>query len=90
MDVCGEMLGDWRMVDGVTEILDLKAAYLEVRVAPELWKYQFVKYKGKTYCLTRLGFGLSSAPKMMSSILKYVLGLKKDVMSEINLLTTYW
>ena len=29
------------------------------------------------YCLTRLGFGLSSAPKIMTAILKTV--LKKDV-----------
>ena len=61
--------------------MDLNAIYLQARVAPEQWKYQLVKYKGKTYCLTRLGFGLSSAPMMMSKILKYVLGLKKDVMS---------
>ena len=26
------------------------------------------------HCLTRLGFGLSSAPRIMASILKYVLG----------------
>ena len=32
-----------------------------------------VRYKGETYCLTRLGFGLISSPRIMASILKYVL-----------------
>ena len=35
-----------------------------------------MRYKGKLYCLTRLGFGLSSAPRVMSKILKTV--LRKD------------
>ena len=33
----------------------------------------YYRYKGETYCLTRLGFGISSAPRIMASILKYVL-----------------
>ena len=58
-----------RIVDELTEILDLKAAYMQVKVDPELLKYQIVKNKEKTYCIIRLGFGLSSAPKMMPSTL---------------------
>ena len=37
-----------------------------------------VEYKGQIYCLTRLGFGLSSAPKIMTAVLKTVL-TKDDV-----------
>ena len=60
-------------MEGEIALVDLKSAYLQVRVAKELWQYQLVRYKGETYCLTRLGFGLSSAPRIMASILKYVL-----------------
>ena len=62
-------------------LVDLKSAYLQVRVAKELWQYQLVRYKGEMYCLTRLGFGLSSAPRIMASILKYVLA-KSDTNQE--------
>lgn len=73
IDACDDMLRQWRRVSGEPEIVDLKSAYLQLRVAPELWKYQLVKYKGKTYCLTRLGFGLNSAPRIMTKVLKTVL-----------------
>lgn len=78
-DVCSETLREWRQVEGETTLVDLKSAYLQVRVAKELWKYQLVKYKGKTFCLTRLGFGLNSAPRIMSKILKTVLAKSKKV-----------
>ena len=72
-DVCGDVLREWRQMEGEIALVDLKSAYLQVRVAKELWQYQLVRYKGETYCLTRLGFGLSSAPHIMARILKYVL-----------------
>ena len=72
-DVCNEVLREWRQMEGEVKLVDLKSAYLQIRVARELWKYQLVKYKGKTYCLTRWGFGLNCAPRIMTSILKTVL-----------------
>ena len=60
-------------MEGEVKLVDLKSAYLQIRVARELWKYQLVKHKGKTYCLTRLEFGLNCAPRIMTSILKTVL-----------------
>ena len=54
-------------------MVDLKSANLQLRVSKNLWKYQLVRYKGSTYCLTGLGFGLNSAPKIMSTILKKIL-----------------
>ena len=71
-DVCGETMRDWRRMNAET-LAELKAAYLQIRVAEKLWKYQLVNYKGRTYCLTRLGFGLNSAPRIMAKILKTVL-----------------
>ena len=73
IDVCAETLREWRQVEGGAEIVDLSAAYLQLRVSPELWKYQLVQYKGQVYALTRLGFGLNSAPRIMTKVLKTVL-----------------
>ena len=53
-------------------------------MAEELWQCQLVRYKGTVYCLTRLGFGLSSAPRIMSKILKTVLAKKDDICSATN------
>lgn len=79
VDVCGETLRKWRQMRGASTIVDLKSAYLQVHVAEKLWRYQLVKYNGRTYCLTRLGFGLNCAPRIMTSILKTVLGKRTDV-----------
>ena len=79
IDICADTLREWRMMEGEMEILDLKSAYLQIKVVPELWQYQLVRYKDKLYCLTRLGFGLCSAPKIMSAILKYVLAIDKEI-----------
>lgn len=83
-DVCGETLRAWRQMSGATTIVDLKSAYLQVHVAKKLWKYQLVKYKGKTYCLTRMGFGLSSAPKSMTKILRTVLSKREGLEAATN------
>ena len=71
IDVCDEKMRKWRWLEGGTAIVDLKSAYLQLHVAKELWQYQLVSYKGKTYCLTWLGFGLNVAPKiMLKTVLK--------------------
>ena len=74
--VCNETLRRWRRMPGSLKIIDLKSAYLQVRVDENLWPYQKVSYKGRLYTLTRLGFGLNCAPKIMSRIVKLV--LKQD------------
>ena len=60
-------------------LVDLKSVYLQIKVASELWKYQLVKYKGQTFCLTRLDFGLNCAPRIMKKILKTVLAKSKRI-----------
>lgn len=73
--VCGDKIRKWRQLQGTLKILDLKSAYLQIHISKNLWKYQVVKYKGVTYALTRLGFGLSCAPRIMTAILHKVLSL---------------
>jgi hypothetical protein len=53
--------------------MDFKKAYLQVRVAPDLWKYQLVMWNGEVYVMTRLGFGLSISPKVMSRIVETII-----------------
>ena len=78
-DVCNEKMREWRQFEGEAEIVDLKSAYLQIKVTEDLWKHQLVKYKGQVFCLTRLGFGLNSAPRIMSKILKTVLAKDKEI-----------
>ena len=77
--VCGEKIRKWRQLRGELKVVDLKSAYLQIHVSKDLWKYQVVKYKGVHYALTRLGFGLSCAPRIMTSILGKVLSLDDRV-----------
>ena len=77
--VCQETLRKWRQMSGNIEMLDLEKAYLQIRVEDDLCQYQGVKYKGTLYQLTRLGFGLCSAPVIMSKILRKVLSLRTDI-----------
>lgn len=72
-DICSETLREWRQTGEKVSVVDLKSAYLQLSVDEELWPYQLVNYKGQTFCLTKLGFGLNSAPRIMSKILKTVL-----------------
>ncbi|KAG1682245.1 eIF-2-alpha kinase GCN2 [Nymphon striatum] len=77
--VCGEKIREWRQLRGELRIVDLKSAYLQIHISENLWKYQVVKYKGVTYALTRLGFGLSCAPRIMTAILGKVLSMDERV-----------
>lgn len=70
---CDETIRRWRRMKGPLKLVDLRSAYLQIRIDPSLWDFQQVCFKNRSFCLTRLGFGLSSAPKIMSRIVEYVL-----------------
>ena len=61
-DICTEKLREWRRAGSNVSMLDLCKAYLQVRVHQSLWSNQTVLFKGRRYCLTRMGFGLNVAP----------------------------
>lgn len=73
--VCGEKLRQWRKLGTAVKLIDLKSAYLQVSVDESLWRFQVVRYRDTTYCLTRLGFGLNVAPKIMTAIVNKVLSV---------------
>ena len=73
MPLCQERLREWRRYGQNCSVLDLRKAYLQIRIDPSLWCYQAIKWNGKVYLLTRLGFGLNIAPKVMTRIVERVL-----------------
>lgn len=77
--VCGETLRKWRGMGENLKLVDLRKAYLQLHVHPDLWRYQVVRFGGRKYCLTRLGFGLNVAPRIMTTVLRRVLQSDAEV-----------
>ena len=71
---CGDTIRKWRCAGGARgfSILDVRKAYLQVHVHPELLRYQTVIWGGKRYVMTRMGFGLNVAPKFMDIVIRWV------------------
>ena len=83
-DVCAQKLREWRKKGSNVSLLDLRRAYLQVRVHKSLWPYQTVIFEGKRYCLSRMGFGLNVAPSMMRTIVEAALS-KDDAIRQATL-----
>ena len=79
MPACEAKLREWRRADTNCSVVDLKWAYLQIFVAKEFWAYQTVHWKGQVYLLTRFGFGLNVAPKIMTAIVQKVLDVNKKL-----------
>ena len=79
MPACEAKLREWRRAGANCSVVDLKRAYLQIFVAKEFWAYQAVRWKGQVYLLTRLGFGLNVAPKIMTAIVQKVLNVNKKM-----------
>ena len=70
-------------MEGVS-FVDLQSAYLQIRVDNKVLPYQLVEYTDNIYCLTRRGFGLNCAPRIMSKILKTVLERDEQIYRATN------
>ena len=68
--VCAEKLREWRMAGEASDsvLINVKKAYLQIHVHPDLVRYQGVIWRGKVYVMTRMGFGLSIAPSLWISL----------------------
>ena len=71
-EVCSDSLLRWRSSAG-GELIDIRKAYLNIGVDEQLWRFQSVRVNGSAYHLTRLAFGLSSAPRVLKKVLDFVL-----------------
>ena len=76
VDVCALKLWEWWQQGSNVATLDLRRAYLQVRVPQSLWPFQI---KERRYCLTQLGFGLNVAPKIMSVIMNVVMSQDEEI-----------
>ncbi len=65
-------------------LVDLRKAYLQIRVDKVLWPFQTVILKGKQFCLTRLGFGLNVAPLVIKSIITTIRSQNQEIKSVTN------
>ena len=83
-DVCADKLREWRKQGVNVSVIDLEKAYLQIRIHHSLWPHQTLVFKGRRYCLTRLGFGLNVAPLIMKAMLKCVLSQDSVVKAEIS------
>ncbi len=71
-EVCADSVRRWRAFAGFI-VADLSKAYMRVHIVPELYRFQAIQWSGKRYALTRLGFGLSSAPRVLKTIIDEIL-----------------
>ena len=78
-DVCADQLRKWRRHGVNVTVLDLRKAYLQLRVEQQLWPFQIVMVRGQRYCLTRLGFGLNVAPLVMKAVVKTILAQDPEI-----------
>ena len=69
---CEEKLRKWRQCSNDMNLLDIRKAFLNVHVHPDLQRFQVVIWKGRKYVMQRMGFGLSIAPKVMDAVVRWV------------------
>ena len=56
-DVCADRIREWRRLGTNVAIVDLRRAYLQIRVHESLWSYQTVIFRGQIGTASR-GWGL--------------------------------
>ena len=78
-DVCATQLRRWRRHGTRVAAVDLRKAYLQLRLSEHLWPYQTVEIGGQLYCPTRVGFGLNVAPSVMKAVVQAVLSRDEAV-----------
>ena len=83
-DVCAEQVRKWRQMGTDVALMDLKKAYLQIHVDERLWPYQTVIFRGKRYCLTRLGFGMNLSPFVMKTVLETVIAQDERVKAAVS------
>ena len=69
---CPEKLREWRQRKGASKIVDIRKAFLNVRIHPTQQRFQMVVWQGRQYVMERMGFGLAIAPKVLDTIVKWV------------------
>ena len=71
-EICHEALRKWRRYK-TAYLVDVEKAYMNVYVSPKLYPYQVVQVDQKVYAMTRMGFGLNIAPRVLKCLIAHVL-----------------
>lgn len=72
-EVCTDMLRKWRTCSDAV-LVDIQKAYMQVHVAEHLHKFQVVSVNGSQFAMTRMGFGLNIAPRVLQAIIEHIVG----------------
>ncbi|KAF0297012.1 hypothetical protein FJT64_005559 [Amphibalanus amphitrite] len=72
-EVCAEQLRRWRRHGSRLAVLDLRKAYMQLRLDRRLWPYHTVRVRGQLHCLQRMSYGLNVAPNIMRSVVRTIL-----------------
>lgn len=59
--------------------MDLQDAYLSVPIAPEFYRFLRFSWNDKQYELKILPFGLSSAPRLFTKLMRPVIGILRGM-----------
>ena len=70
-EVCHDALRKWRRYE-VAWLVDIHKAYMNVHVAADLLPYQVVRHEGQLMAMSRMGFGLNVAPRVLKVLLQYI------------------
>ena len=79
-DVCASKLRGWHQHGPNVSLLNLRRAYLQVRVSKSLWPFQTVMFASKRYWV----FRLNMAPQIMKAIIDAVLSQEEKVKDGIS------
>ena len=78
-DVCAEKMSEWRKFPTNSSTIDIRDAYMQIRVERECSRHQTVRYKGQEYELTGMGFGLNCAPQILKAVVNKVLSVDPEI-----------
>ncbi len=71
-EICHKVLREWRKYQ-TAFLVDVEKAYMNVHAAKHLLPFQAVWVHGKLYCMTRMGFGLNIAPRVLKVLIEHIL-----------------
>ena len=75
-EVCSESLRKWRSYK-VAFLVDIDKAFMNIPIDEDLYKFQVVQANGQRWAMTRMGFGLSIAPRVLQVLIKHILAVEE-------------
>ena len=77
-EVCSVSLRKWRKL-AIAILVDVEKAYMNIEIDESLYCYQAVEVQGQILAMTRMGFGLSVAPRVLQCLIRHILCENKSM-----------